>query len=101
MVLAAGIDVREEGLLEICRRYQVSELSLFGSLARGEAREDSDVDLMVEFEPGARIGLWRFGELEEELTRLFGRKVDLVSKRGLKPRIRPKVMRDARVLYAA
>jgi len=100
MTLASGIQVRDEALTDLCRRYQVRELSMFGSVARGEARPESDIDLLVEFEPGAKIGLWRFGELESELTALLGRNVDLVSKRGLKARIRPHVLRDARVLYA-
>ena len=101
MTLTAGLDVQEDLLREICRCYQVKELSLFGSVARGEATSASDVDLLVEFQPDAHVGLWRFGELEAALSHLIGRKVDLVSKRGLKPRIRPVVLRDARVLYAA
>jgi predicted nucleotidyltransferase len=88
-------------LTEVCRRYGVKELSLFGSAARGEMRTDSDIDLMVEFEPGIRIGLIRFEDFAEELTALIGRKVDLVTKRGLKPWVRSEVVKDARVVYAA
>ena len=86
---------------ELCRHYHVKELSLFGSAARQEMQPGSDIDLMVEFEPGARIGMIRFESLAEDLERLMGRKVDLVTKRGLKPWIRPQVLEEARILYAA
>ena len=88
-------------LAEVCRRYGVKELSLFGSAVRGEMRPESDIDIMVEFEPGVRIGLIKFESLVEELESLAGRRVDLVTKRGLKPWIRPSVLKDAQVIYAA
>ena len=88
-------------LAEVCRRYSVKELSLFGSSVRGEIRPESDIDIMVEFEPGVRVGLVRFEALSEELAALTARRVDLVTKRGLKPWVRPEILRDARVIYAA
>jgi predicted nucleotidyltransferase len=88
-------------LSEVCRRYGVKELALFGSAVRGEMRPESDLDIMVEFEPGARIGLIKFESLVEELESLAGRRVDLVTKRGLKPWVRPQALKDARVIYAA
>jgi uncharacterized protein len=88
-------------LAEICRRYSVKELALFGSAVRGEMRPESDIDVMVEFEPGARIGLIKFESLVEELELLAGRRVDLVTERGLKPWVRPQALKDARVIYAA
>jgi predicted nucleotidyltransferase len=88
-------------LVEVCRRYGVKELSLFGSAVRDEMRPDSDIDIMVEFEPRARVGVIKFESLVEELQSLTGRRVDLVTKRGLKPWVRPMVLRDARVIYAA
>jgi predicted nucleotidyltransferase len=88
-------------LAELCRRYEVKELSLFGSAVRGEMRPGSDIDVMVEFDPEARIGILRFESLSEDLGVLVGRKVDLVTKRGLKPWIRPHVLKEARVIYAA
>lgn len=90
-----------EAIAGLCRRYQVRELGVFGSAARGEMREDSDIDLLVEFIPGARMGLFELHDLEQELTQVLGRKVDLVSKAGLKPRVRDSVLRDLRILYAA
>ena len=88
-------------LAELCRRYHVKELALFGSAARGQMRPDSDVDLLIEFAPGVRTGLVKFESLVEELELLLGHRVDLVTKRGLKPWVSPEVFRDARLLYAA
>ena len=88
-------------LAEVCRRYGVKELSLFGSAVRGELRPESDIDVMVEFEPGVRVGLIAFESLVSDLEALMGRPVDLVTKRGLKPWIRPEVLKQARVIYAA
>jgi len=101
MTLASGIALPPERIVEICRRYKVRELAVFGSAARGDMRPDSDIDLLVEFEEDAEIGLFEFGAMEQELAALLGRKVDLVSKRGLKARVRPHVLRDATVVYAA
>ena len=96
-------DVQVDGpsLAEVCRRYGVRELSLFGSAVRDEMRPESDIDIMVEFEEGVRIGLIKFESLVEELESLARRRVDLVTKRGLKPWIRPNVLKDAQVIYAA
>jgi predicted nucleotidyltransferase len=74
-------------------RYPIHRLALFGSWARGDAREDSDVDVLVEVDPS--IGL-RFVDLGEELERALGRRVDLVSRRAIKPslwqRIEPELI---------
>jgi uncharacterized protein len=101
VTLASGIILPTDKIAEICRKYQVRELAVFGSAARQDLREGSDVDLLVEFEPEASVGLFEFAGMEEELTTALGRKVDLVSKRGLKPRVRPYVLRDAIVVYSA
>ena len=66
----------------LSRRYPIQRMALFGSWARGEAREDSDVDVLVEVDPS--IGL-RFVDLGEDLERALGRRVDLVSRRAIKP----------------
>ena len=65
---------------------------MFGSFARGDMRPDSDVDLLLEFLPESRTGLIKHAAAERELADLFGRKVDLVSKRGLKKLIRDQVI---------
>ena len=84
---------------EICRRNGFKELSLFGSFARGEQRADSDVDLLYELLPGVRFGLFRLEGIRLELEEVFGRKVDLGSKRSLKPLIRDRVLAEARPIY--
>jgi len=100
VTITDGIDVSSEQLADLCRRFGVTELSVFGSAARGEMREDSDIDLLVEFDSQAKIG-WEFFDLEMELANLFARKVDLGTKTSLKPRVRASALRDARILYAA
>jgi predicted nucleotidyltransferase len=87
-------------LAELCRRYGIAELSVFGSVARGEARPDSDVDLLYVRVPGNDLGMSYFA-LQEELEELFGRPVDLVAKDSLHRVIRDQVLADAQVLYAA
>ena len=89
-----------ETIADICRRYQIRELAIFGSAARGDMRSDSDVDIMIELEPGTHPGLGWFN-LEEELEAIFGRRIDAMQKKLLKPRIRVEAERDAVVLYAA
>src|SRR6266545_1822814 len=80
MTIAAGIELPEVEITELCRRYQVKELAVFGSAARGEMRPDSDIDLLVEFLPEAEVDLIDHAGLMLDLAHLFGRRVDLVSK---------------------
>jgi uncharacterized protein len=101
MLHLGDVQVDAANLADLCRRYQVRELSLFGSASRGDMRPDSDIDLLVEFLPNADIGLVEHAGLMLDLEKLLGRKVDLVSKNGLKPRVRPYVLADARLVYAA
>jgi predicted nucleotidyltransferase len=85
---------------ELCRKYGIAELAVFGSVARGNAGPDSDVDLLYVRVPGNDLGMAYF-DLQEDLERLFGRRVDLVAKDGLHRVIRDQVLADAQVLYAA
>ena len=101
MINLGLIDVDESQLAQICRRYCVRELSVFGSAAHGTMRSHSDIDLLVEFLPEAEPGLLDHAGLMLDLSELLGRKVDLVSKNGLRPFIRDSVTRDARRVYAA
>lgn len=101
MTIAPGLVVPEAGVAEICRRYQVKELSVFGSAARGEMRSDSDIDLLVDFLPDARVSLLRHFAAERELSELLRRKVDLVSKRALRRTLRDEVLSHARLICAA
>jgi predicted nucleotidyltransferase len=101
MIIAPGLDLPESALAEICGRYEIKELMLFGSAVRGEMRPDSDIDLLVEFLPESTIDLLDHIAAERELTQLLGRKVDLVSKRGLRERLRKGILAEARSIYAA
>jgi hypothetical protein len=94
------LDVDEAALGELCRRYDVRRLSVFGSRARGDAGPESDVDVLVEFEEGCRVGL-RFISLQDELTNLFGRPVDLCTSGFLSPHFRARVVLEAVPLYEA
>jgi predicted nucleotidyltransferase len=85
---------------ELCERYGIAELSVFGSVARGDARPGSDVDLLYVRVPGNDLGMSYF-DLQEDLEELFGQPVDLVPKEGLHRVIRDQVLADAQVLYAA
>ena len=101
MTIATGINLPGTELAEICRRYQIKELSLFGSAVRGEMRPDSDIDLLVEFLPDAKISLFGHFDAEHELSTLVGKKVDLVSKTALRGRLRDEILAEARSIYAA
>lgn len=101
MIQLGNVQVDEAMLAELCRRYHVGELSVFGSAARGDMGPNSDIDLLVEFIPEAKVDLFDYSALMLDLAKLMGRKVDLVSKKGLKPLIRASVLQEARLLYAA
>ena len=95
-------EIRAMGLrlAELCQKYGIAELSVFGSIVRGDERADSDVDLLYVRLPGNDLGMSYFA-LQEDLEKLFGRQVDLVPKDGLHRAIRDQVLNDAQVLYAA
>ncbi len=87
---------------ELCRRWKVKKLSLFGSRLKGTARPDSDIDLLVEFEPGGVPGLMGISQLEMDLSELAGgAKVDLRTAQDLSRYFRDEVVRTARLEYAA
>jgi predicted nucleotidyltransferase len=98
---AVPLHIPFEELTAFCRRYQVCELAIFGSILRQDYRPDSDIDLLVSFEPEARVTFLTLARMQRELAALFGRKVDLVPKDGLKPGIRDHILATAQVLYAA
>jgi predicted nucleotidyltransferase len=87
------LKAKREEILEVCARYGARQVRVFGSVARGEADEQSDIDFLVELEPGR--ALLDLGGLQYDLEQLLGRRVDVVTERGLKPRIRERVLREA------
>jgi predicted nucleotidyltransferase len=92
--------VSQEALTEVCRRHHVRRLFLFGSALREDFGPSSDVDILVEFEPGRTPGL-AFFRLQDELATLFGRKVDLNTTLSLSRHFRDRVLSEARELYVA
>lgn len=95
----AGREIDLDRLAAVCRRYGIVELAVFGSVARGEERPDSDLDLYYVLAPGARLG-WEIADLNDELTELLGRPVDLGSKRSLHRLVRDEALAEAKVIYA-
>jgi predicted nucleotidyltransferase len=87
-------------LADVCERYGIAELAVFGSVARGVATTTSDVDLLYVVAPGRSLG-FAINRLEDELAEVFGRRVDLVAKRAVHRMLRDNVLAEARTLYAA
>lgn len=96
--MPVAVEIPEDRLGEFCRRYRVRELSLFGSSLREDFGPDSDVDVLVEFDPSARVGFMTLSKMQRELSALLRRRVDLVPKPGLKEKIRQSVLDGARVI---
>ncbi len=94
------IKIDREKLVDFCRRNHIRKLALFGSVLREDFRPDSDVDVLVEFEPGHVPG-HRFFGLKRELSEIFGHKVDLNTPNFLSPYFRGRVLAEAEVQYVA
>jgi predicted nucleotidyltransferase len=95
------LTVSEEQLGRFCQEHHISRLSLFGSTLAGTARPDSDIDLLVEFEPGYEPGLLGLASMEAELAALLGgKKVDLRTPEDLSRHFREQVLRTVEVQYA-
>ncbi len=94
------VDLRPEEIAELCKRHHVHRLALFGSVLRDDFGPDSDVDLLVEFEPGKTPGLAFFG-MEIELSEMLGRRVDLNTAAFISRYFRDEVLREAEDIYVA
>jgi len=95
------IHVPRAAIAEFCRRHHIRKLSLYGSVLRDDFRPDSDIDVLVDFEPGHTVG-WDIIDIEEELSGLLGgHKVDMVPEKYLNRRLRPLVLPTAEVQYEA
>ena len=84
---------------ELCKKNKVSELSLFGSRARGDEHADSDFDLLVDFLPDSGVSLFEYSRMQIDLEEIIGKKVDLVDKKGLKRFIKDRVLAEAQPIY--
>lgn len=97
-----GIEIPQDSIFDFCRKWRITEFALFGSVLRPDFRPDSDIDVLIAFDPAAPWSLWDHMDMEEELQLLFGRPVDLVSKRALKnPFRRHEILTTRQVIYAA
>jgi len=98
--MAVRLNVDREALASLCRRHAIRRLSLFGSFANGSESPDSDVDLLVEFEPGGEPGLIGLAGIERELSQLLsGRRVDLRTPADLSAHFRDDVLTSAEVQF--
>ncbi len=98
--MAARIHIDKRKIVDFCQQHHIRRLALFGSVLRDDFRPDSDVDVLVEFEPGHVPG-WEFFSFQEELSQLLGRKVDLHTPGFLSRYFRNEVMASAEVQYDA
>ncbi len=99
--MSARIQMDSERIADFCRRHQIRRLSLFGSVLRDDFRPDSDVDFLVEFEEGHVPGYFGISGMENELTDMLGREVDLRTPKELSRHFREEVVKGAEVQYAA
>jgi len=99
MAVDARVQFDKTRLADLCRQHGIVTLSLFGSAVRGEMRADSDVDVLVEFEPGVRVSYFTLGELQQDLSDLFGRHVDLKTPATLSDHVRERVIASAEPIY--
>lgn len=100
--MTKALTIDRTSLEALCRRHHIRRLSLFGSVLRPDFRPGSDVDVLVDFEPGQVPGFLALHDIETELSKLLGgREVDLVTQRSLNRRLRDRVLASAEVEYAA
>lgn len=100
MTPKARISLPRETVRRFCRKHHIRRLSLFGSVLREDFAPTSDVDVLVEFQPAQRVGLLKIARMENELSGLLGRRVDLRTPQDLSRYFRREVLRDAEVQYA-
>lgn len=94
-----NLNLPRERIADFCRRNQIRKLSVFGSALREDFRPESDVDVLVEFEPEARVGLIRLAGMEIELGQILGRKIDMNTPRCLSPYFRDRVLAESEMQY--
>jgi hypothetical protein len=96
-----NIDIPQKKIAEFCQRHHIKRLALFGSALRDDFKPDSDVDVLVEFEPGTRIGMIRLAGIELELSEILGRKVDMHTPGFISKYFRNQVLTEAEDQYVA
>lgn len=105
MMALSNIPLPQTQLTEFCQRWKVRELALFGSVLRDDFQPNSDIDILITFAPEAKRGAFVLAQMQEELETIFGRNVDLVSKRAIErsqnPIRRQNILESAQIIYAA
>ena len=96
----SNITVPQEKIADFCRRHQIRRLSFFGSVLGEEFRPESDVDVLVEFRPGAKRGMLALAAMEQQLSEILGREVDMHTPGFLSKHFRDKVLAEAELQYA-
>jgi len=99
--MSPKVKIDPKKIAEFCRRNRISKLSLFGSVLREDFGPNSDLDVLVEFEPDAGVGLIRFAGMKIELEKILGRKVDLNTPKFFRPELRSKILNQSLVQYEA
>ena len=94
------IKIPKEILAQFCETYHIRKLSLYGSALRDDFKSDSDIDILIEFEPGFKTGLLKMARMENELSGILGQKVDLRTPGDLSRYFRQEVLESAEVEYA-
>lgn len=96
--MAIALDLPRQQIAEFCRRHAIRKLALFGSVLRTDFRPESDVDVLVEFEPDAHIG-WEIIDIQDELEQIFAQEVDLHTPLSISQQFREQVLETAQVVY--
>ncbi len=98
--MRARVPIPHDAIREFCRAHAVRELALFGSVVRGDFGDDSDVDVLIDLAPSARIGLVALQQMRDELAVIFGRPVDLLTRTGLNRHIQSEILREVEIIHA-
>jgi predicted nucleotidyltransferase len=101
MIIDGKNKISEERIRSLCTRFSIRKLSIFGSALHGTMKEGSDVDLLVEFEPGQVPGLIALAGMQNEFSAIFGHPVDLRTPNDLSPLFRDAVLQEAKAAYAS
>jgi len=97
--MSVRIEMPRDRIVEFCRENRIRRLALFGSVLRDDSRPDGGMDVLVEFEPGARVGLIALAWIEMELSRMLGHRVEMHTVKGLNPLFRDEVLNSAEIQY--
>lgn len=101
-MLQNGVEMPSAAIETFCRKWRIAELALFGSVLSSDFHSESDIDVLVTFQPDEQWDLWDFVAMKEELEQTMGRPVDLVEKKALRnPLLRREIMAHNEVIYAA